>query len=361
VDDGVIGILRPFLPFVPAAGTLVLLIAGLFLAHRFLERVSLDRGRGRFRNQLIMLGLSAVGVVVWLLVLPLGPELRGQLIGFFGIVISAAIALSSTTFLGNAMAGVLLRVVRNFRVGDFVACGEHFGRVTERGLFHTEVQNEHRELITLPNLYLVTHPVTTTRTSGTVVSATVSLGYDVDRVRIETALLAAAGDAGLREPFVHVLDLGDHSVTYKVAGLLDEVKQLLSARSRLRCAAVDRLHGAGIEIVSPSFMNQRPLDPSRPVVPPPRDAVPPASEEGPGSGVESIVFDKADEAESIEQLKVRLKDVLARIKALQDERGAAEGDEARDALDRRLDAARKIEARIRELIDRRSEHTDSER
>ena len=63
-----------------------------------------------------------------------------------------------------------LRAVRNFRMGDFIRVAEHFGRVSERGLFHTEIQTENRDLTTLPNLFLVTHPVTTIRTSGTIVS-----------------------------------------------------------------------------------------------------------------------------------------------------------------------------------------------
>ena len=43
-----------------------------------------------------------------------------------------------------------------------------FGRVTERGLFHTEIQTEDRDLVTLPNLYLVTNPVKVVRTFLTV-------------------------------------------------------------------------------------------------------------------------------------------------------------------------------------------------
>jgi len=97
-----------------------------------------------------------------------------ELLAVVGLLFSATMALSSTTFLGNAMAGVMIRAVRNFRIGDFIRCDQHFGRVTERGLFHTEIQTEDRELTTLPNLYLVTHPVTTVRASGTVISATVA-------------------------------------------------------------------------------------------------------------------------------------------------------------------------------------------
>jgi small-conductance mechanosensitive channel len=68
------------------------------------------------------------------------------------------------------------------------------GKCRGAGRFHTEIQTDERTLTTLPNLYLVTNPVTTLRSSGTVVSATVSLGYDVPRGRIEELLLEAARD-----------------------------------------------------------------------------------------------------------------------------------------------------------------------
>lgn len=98
---------------------------------------------------------------------------------------------------------------------DPPAGGEHFGRVSKRGLFHTEIQTEDRDLITLPNLYLVSHPVTTVRNSGTIISSTVSLGYDVPRGRIEASLLRAAQNAGLQDPFVRIFELGDFSVSYR--------------------------------------------------------------------------------------------------------------------------------------------------
>ena len=218
----------------------------------------------------------------------------------FGVLLSAAIALSSTTFLGNLLAGLMLRSVRNFRLGDFVRCGEHFGRVTERGLFHTEIQTEERDLTTLANIFLVTHPVTVLRSSGTLVSATVSLGYDVPRTRVETLLVAAAGAAGLHEPHVRIIELGDFSVTYRVIGLLTEVKTLLTTRSRLRGEMMDHLHQGGVEIVSPTFRNVRTLPVEEPIIPE-RERV--LHEPDHGVGLEGVAFDKAELAQSVDDLE----------------------------------------------------------
>ncbi|MDH3627237.1 MAG: mechanosensitive ion channel family protein [Acidobacteriota bacterium] len=284
----------------PSAATILTVVLTLFLVQRFMDRPAAARRGHQFRNQLILLGLTAAGLLLIVLVVPIGDAMRGQLLGLVGIVSSAAIALSSTTFLGNAMAGVMLRSVKNFKMGDFISSGEHFGRVSERGLFHTEIQTADRDLTTVPNMFLVTHPVTTVRASGTIVSTTVSLGYDVSRVHVEKLLLEAARSVDLQEPFVHIKELGDFSVVYRIHGLLTEVKRVLSVRSQLRCAVLDHLHEGGVEIVSPNFMNQRVLADQAVFIPRPTRA---SADETQAVIAETVVFDKADEAESIEELR----------------------------------------------------------
>ena len=154
----------------------------------------------RLPRQVAMAILTLVGVVAIVLVLPIEMASRNQIIGLIGLLISAVIALSSTTIIANAMAGLLMRATRPFRVGDHIKVGDHTGRVTERGLFDTEVQTEFRELISIPNTFLITNPVTTLRSSGTVVSCTLSLGFDVHHARIEGLLIAAAEQTDWQNP-----------------------------------------------------------------------------------------------------------------------------------------------------------------
>ena len=113
---------------------------------------------------LISSALVAITLIVVALALPISEAARGQLLGLLGLLATEAIALSSTTFLGNAMAGIMLRAIGSFRAGDFVRVGEYFGRVSDKSILHTEIQTEDRDLTTLPNLYLITHPLTVVRT-----------------------------------------------------------------------------------------------------------------------------------------------------------------------------------------------------
>jgi small conductance mechanosensitive channel len=259
------------------------------------------------------------------------------------------IAVASTTFVANAMAGLMLRTVRAFRPGDFVEVGDHFGRVTERGLFHTEIQTENRDLTTLPNLYLVSTPVKVVRHSGTIVSATVSLGYDLPQKKIRLLLVQAAQEAGLQEPFVQILDLGDFSVSYRVAGFLAEVKQLLTARSYLRSLILDTLHQAEVEIVSPAFMNQRRLGERDRALPPKSSLVSEPVEEAADDVPEELIFDKAEEAGRLEQLRLERDKLLAEVAELENRLKVADSAE-RSQLESEVELRRsRCEAIVREV------------
>ena len=304
--------------FLPALCVIAIVLATLWGANWLLLRRDRDMGEDRrFVRRIVMLVLAVCGMVVILLVFPIAEERRGQLVTLVGLIVSAAIALASTTFVANAMAGLMLRTLQSFRPGDFVRIGEHFGRVTERGLFHTEIQTEERDLTTLPNLYLVSNPVKVVRYSGTFVSATVSLGYDLPHQRIRPLLLKAAGDAGLDEPFVQILELGDFSVTYRVAGMLTEVKQLLTARSNLHSQVLDTLHGSGIEIVSPTVMNQRPLDAEKRILPPDATRVFEPATDHTDQVPQELIFDKVEEAERVDQLRMTRDQLVAEIEELE--------------------------------------------
>ncbi|MEM7137746.1 MAG: mechanosensitive ion channel domain-containing protein [Myxococcota bacterium] len=300
--------------------TLVVLLigTGLISGARYvlLGRWGPPPGQGRMTRQILIVALSGIALVVFILSLPIGDAARGQLLSLLGLLITAAVALSSTTLLGNAMAGFMLRAMRNFRAGDFIIVEEHRGRVSEKGWLRTEIQTERRNLTTLPNLYLVTNPMTVIRSSGTFISATVSLGYDVPRAKIEQCLLDAAHDADLEDPFVFVTMLGDFSITYQVAGFLEEVKYLISAESKLRGCMLDALHRAGIEIVSPTFTNQRRLDSSQVFIPKDARTRRRASDADRSTQPEERMFDKAEQAESDAKVEEQLKAVTEEIDAL---------------------------------------------
>lgn len=294
--------------YAPAMVAIVLAGLVLWSVNRTFRRNV--QGEVRVSQQLIMLMLTSIGVLIVIFALPLSETSRGQLLSLLGIVVTAVIALSSTTFVANVMAGLMLRAVNSFRPGDFVRCSTYFGRVTERGIFHTEIQTEDRDLTTLPNMFLVTNPVTVVRSSGTIISAHLSLGYDIPHDRIEELLARAAEQAGLEDAFVLIGELGDFSVSYRVGGFFKDVNRLLTAKSRLRKEILDVMHEQGVEIVSPNFMNQRILQPGEKMIPRSMSRQPKREDE---SAPEEVIFDKADTAAEKETLKLTLSKLRSEI------------------------------------------------
>jgi small-conductance mechanosensitive channel len=327
----------------PSVATLLLIGAGLFVTHRFILRAHTASTGKKFRNQMIMLGLSVTGALLMIMVLPISDDKRGQILSLLGIVVSAGIALSSATILGNAMAGFMIRAVRAFRLGDYIETGDHFGRVSDMGVFHTEIQTEDRDLKTLPNLMLVTNAVKRIRPSGTIISAKVSLGYDVPTSRVQNLLLQAAEKSGLDDPFVRILELGDYAVTYKVAGFLKDISQLLATRSDLRTAMLNALHAGGVEIVSPEFRNTRLVD-QRTFIPAREEN----ADEAPKSRPETVVFDKAEEAASIESLRQMISEIedqkeeLEKLAKTGDSSQQEEHEKELARIDRRLERLVKL-------------------
>ena len=299
--------LDTFRLYLPLLAMLAACAFVLWVTHWLLIRRK-EGGVSSLARQLILLVLTVVALILLILTLPVGESTKGDLLSLLGLVFTGVFALSSTTFVSNAMAGFMLRSVKSFRHGDFVRVGEHFGRVTESGLFHTEIQSQDRDLITLPNLYLATNPLTVVRSSGTFTSCEVSLGYDIAWHRVEPLLKQATLDAGLSEPFVQILTLGDFSIVYKAGGICTDVDHLLTQRTRLRKAVLDQLHAAGIEIVSPNFMNQRQLPQGETFSAVPKYADDEENEVSP----ESKIFDKAGKVAKIQALF----DDVASLKAL---------------------------------------------
>lgn len=246
----------------------------------------------------------------------LDPSNREHLLTIFGIVASIGIALASTPFLSNAMAGLMLITSGTFRPGDYIEIGDHFGRVTKRRLFHLIIQTVDRDMLTLPNLHVVSTPHKVIKKDGTIIGCVVSLGYDVSHQQVEDAMLTAALAAQLEDPFVQVQKLGDYSVEYRVAGLLTDVRYLISERSNLRRLVIDSLHSAGVEIVSPTFMNQRQISDEKVMSEVEKKKAVSRQKSRP----EDLIFDEAEQVARLERLNDKLQKLQSELSELKDQK-----------------------------------------
>lgn len=332
------------------------LFYGLYLAaKKLLERQAKGQTDKALIKSIILFTIGFIGIISVILALPMSPEQKGQVTSLIGIVLSAVLGLSSTTFIGNALAGISLKLRNSFKPGDFIEVDDIFGRVTEQGLFHTEIQTVDRDLTTLPNMTLATNAVKVTRHSGTIVSVECSLGYDVNRLKIEEALLKAAKNCDLKDPFVHIISLGDFSIVYKIHGLLENVKSIVSAKSRLTAHVIDALHDANIEIVSPNFMNQKQVGDTV-FIPKKYHTKDVAVLEE--TAAENVIFDKADEAEDIEKKKVLLAEVEEKIKKSNEELKAVANESQKKKIEEKIERTKELKEKIANKIDAKVDELD---
>jgi hypothetical protein len=165
--------------------------------------------------------------------------------------------------------------------------------------------------VSLPNLYLVQQSVHVTRRDGTFINLAVSIGYTVSRVEVEEALLEASKKCGLTDGFVFIESFLDHAISYRLYGLLKESGERLSKLSELHKTVLDVFCERGIEIASPVLNDRRELGKDSLYLPKGS-----AKKEKPAKetiAAEKVAFDKADEAQSIEDLKQQLEKATKKL------------------------------------------------
>ncbi|MCK9342658.1 MAG: mechanosensitive ion channel family protein [Massilibacteroides sp.] len=306
--------------------------------------------RNIIKNSIATL-LLFVGLLVFILSFPIDKTLKGQILSFLAIVVSAGIALSSTTVLGNLIAGIMNNSMNRFRNGDLIKIGDLQGRVTKKSIFHTEIQLEDSNFITIPNLYIATNPVKLTRKTDTVISTSVSLGYDIPRIIIEESLKEAAILTGLTDPYVYITNLGDYSVLYKIHGFLEDSSKYFSTISILNGNVMDMLHKKRIEIVSPSFMNQINANDKIFI---PKEMVEKDLKNNQRIP-EDLIFDEAIKSENIEKKKDKLKELTEQQKILRKKQKELKEKDQINKNESSIEKINKLKTNIEKSIEKQNE------
>jgi small conductance mechanosensitive channel len=89
-------------------------------------------------------------------------------------------------------------------------------------------------------------------------------------------------------------------VSYRISGLMEDISKLISTRRRLRANTLDALHAANIEIMSPSYMATRAVNPVDRVMPGVHMPAAPSQDE---ADPDALAFDKAQRADELDELK----------------------------------------------------------
>ncbi|PKG41365.1 mechanosensitive ion channel family protein [Psychroflexus sp. MES1-P1E] len=207
-----------YLPSIIAA--LVLLILGLWVIkliigrlRKIMEKSEVDRGVRGF-------ALSILGIVLKILLfIVIITKLGVETTSFAAILAAAglAIGLALQGSLSNFAGGVLIIILKPFRVGDFIEAQDESGSVTEISIFYTFLTTPNNQRIVIPNGQLSNNKVTNYSYEPIRRNVmTVGISYDSDIKKSREVLLniVNSDERVLKDPapVVFVGGLGDNSV-----------------------------------------------------------------------------------------------------------------------------------------------------
>ncbi len=199
---------------------LTVFIAGRIVAralvrgfHKVMERSKIDISLRKFLGDLVYaIGLVAV-VIASLDSLGIETTAVVAVIGAAGLAIGLALQGS----LSNFAAGVMLIVLRPYKVGDLVTIGKYLGRVEAIKVFHTVlVTGDYRE-VTIPNAQIIAQPIENLTVLGRrrldlVVSVNQASNLKEVRALLESVVVGDKRVATAPPPTIDVAEITDSAV-----------------------------------------------------------------------------------------------------------------------------------------------------
>jgi small-conductance mechanosensitive channel len=206
--------------------------------------------------------------LIWLFAIVVAyPYIPGSdSLAFKGVSVFAGLMLTigSSGFVGHILSGLIVVYSKALRRGEMVKVSDTVGIVSEVGAFSTRLVTARGEEVNIPNSVLIgTMTTNYSRLAGergTLLTTTVTIGYDAPWRQVHTMLeLAAERTPGLRrEPKPYVLQraLGDFYVEYELRAHLEQAETWFAVQSELHARIQDVFNEYGVQIMSPHFMMQ---------------------------------------------------------------------------------------------------------
>lgn len=202
---------------------------------RSMERAGADEGVKQFVKPLIKYGLYVLLIFMIMGVFGIATTSAVAVLGSAGVAIGLALQGSLSNFAG----GVLILVLKPFRVGDYIIedTNKNEGTVAEISIFYTKLHTTDNRVVVIPNGILSNSSLTNvTNMDRRRVDLLVGISYEADIRTAKDILFKLAAEEPARlqeeEPVVYVDTLGASSVDLGVR-LWVNAKEYWSTRWRL--------------------------------------------------------------------------------------------------------------------------------
>ena len=236
----------------------VIFIVGRWLAKRLTTGLERLLGRARVDATLVVflrnIGYATMLVLVVMTALSAIGVNTSAMFAVLGAA-GLAVGLALKDSLSNIASGVMLIVLRPFRVGDHVIVADQEGIVREVRVFQTRLDAFDQRVIVLPNSEITAAPIINYSALPTRrMEIAVGVGYDDDLKQAREILLDIVRREPLvldsPEPFVQVKNLGESAVDLMLFAFANN-GDYGDAMSRVTEAIRDELVGHGISIPYP--------------------------------------------------------------------------------------------------------------
>ncbi|SHE62783.1 small conductance mechanosensitive channel [Psychroflexus salarius] len=205
-------------------GALVILILGLWLIKLVMGRIKKIMEKREVDPGVRGFALSILSVVLKILLFIFVISKLGVETTSFAAILAAAglaIGLALQGSLSNFAGGVLIIMLKPFKVGDFIDAQGESGTVSDISIFYTYLTTVNNQRIVIPNGQLSNNKVTNySHESSRRDVVTVGISYDSDIKKAREVLLniLSNDDRTLKDPapVVFVGGLGDNSVDLSV-------------------------------------------------------------------------------------------------------------------------------------------------
>lgn len=185
------------------------------MVRRSMERANADEGVKQFVTPVVKYSLYVILVFIIMGLFGIATTSAVAVLGSAGVAVGLALQGSLSNFAG----GVLILVLKPFRVGDYIIedSGKNEGTVTEISIFYTKLLTVDNRMIMIPNGTLSNSSITNVaQMDRRRVDLVVGIAYEADIRTAKDILmqLALAEPARLKdeEPVVYVNELGASSV-----------------------------------------------------------------------------------------------------------------------------------------------------
>jgi len=237
----------------------ILVIAWIFAAwarrtlQRMLSRPRLDATLVHFVSNLARWVILILALVACLSAFGVDTTSLVAVLGAAGLAVGLAVQGS----LANLAAGIMLLVLRPFRLGDFVSLAGSMGTVKEVDLFHTHIDTPDNRRVILPNGQVFGGPIENiTRHPVRRIDLSVGVAYaaDVDRTRevLRRAITSVSAIRSEPSPEAALVGLGASSVDWALRVWV-ATEEFGAARDSLIRAIKHHLDDAGIGIPFPQM------------------------------------------------------------------------------------------------------------